>query len=144
MYEASQIIGLATKIARDPNAAVKEIIEESNTASGKLAVSGMKENLCKRYNCRDIELEVHGVLVSINMTEVSGDVSKTAQIIVSDLQEIMEFISIADRKINVGAMLRSIKIIHKESEKTISVTMPLEPEMADKVKKALGGEVKND
>lgn len=144
MYEASQIIGLVTKIARDPDAAIGKMIDESNTVGGKAAIVAMKQNLCNRYKCKDIKLKIRGVLAVIDMIEVYGDIPKTAQVIVSDLQEIKDFMSIADKRINVVGILRATKIVYNEKEKTVSVTMVLKQEMADRFKSVLGGDMKDE
>ncbi|RLI87628.1 MAG: hypothetical protein DRP01_01345 [Archaeoglobales archaeon] len=108
--------GVLAKAMKNPEETLRELIKEAKTEEGKQKLQNMKQQLIKRYNCEDILLD----LEEENRAKIVISNPKNKEIIKSDVQEILTFVSWIPGA-DIKAIIRDIVMIVEKNKVVISI-----------------------
>ncbi len=123
---------VVTRIARDPEGALEEMIEQSKTENGKSVIRNLKEKLMGRYGCSDIRLEVNDNRVGV-VLEKSGDVT---EIVVKDIKEIAQVLSMFTGA-NKRKLIKDVQVVYDKNSESVSVSIPASEKMIEKIREVI-------
>ena len=108
--------GVLAKAMKNPEETLRELIREAKTEEGREKLQNMKQQLIKRYNCEDILLD----LEEENRANIVITNPKNKEIIKSDVQEILTFVSWIPGA-DIKAIIRDIMMIVEKNKVVISI-----------------------
>ncbi|RLI99024.1 MAG: hypothetical protein DRP00_00440 [Candidatus Aenigmatarchaeota archaeon] len=108
--------GVLAKAMKNPEETLRELIREAKTEEGREKLQNMKQQLIKRYNCEDILLD----LEEENRANIVIANPKNKEIIKSDVQEILTFVSWIPGA-DIKAIIRDIMMIVEKNKVVISI-----------------------
>jgi len=123
---------VVTRIARDPEGALEEMVEQSKTENGKSVIRNLKEKLMGRYGCSDIRLEVNDNRVGV-VLEKSGDVT---EIVVKDIKEIAQVLSMFTGA-NKRKLIKDVQVVYDKNSESVSVSIPASEKMIEKIREVI-------